>query len=171
METDSGVATEMKRPLGDENEGVVEVKKTKLSEEAENDVKETPHDGQDSVNGTGNGAHGADAEGFGGVAEIPTEVVSVAKNIPASGPRISGRDGNYTSEIFKIEINGLPRHVGYGQLKKFLSKLGLEPKKVRYRRYNQVMPSGTGTGLREQKSWKPATWSGQKTARYMGKNS
>ena len=140
METDLEVATEMKRPLGDENEVVVEAKKTKLSEEAENDVKETSYDGQDtkgeeSVNGTGNGVHGASSEeGVGGVAEVKKEIVSAAQNsnaIPASGPRISGRDGNYTSEIFKIEINGLPRHVGYGQLKKFLSKLGLEPKKVR----------------------------------------
>ena len=40
------------------------------------------------------------------------------------------RDSNFTSEIFKIEIHGLPRHTGYGQLKKFLLKLGLESKKV-----------------------------------------
>lgn len=44
---------------------------------------------------------------------------------------LSRRDSEFTSEHFKIEICGLPRHTGYGQLRKFLTKLGLEPKKVK----------------------------------------
>ena len=42
----------------------------------------------------------------------------------------SSRDDSYTTENFKIEIFGLPKYTGYGQLKKYLKNLGLEPKKV-----------------------------------------
>ena len=42
----------------------------------------------------------------------------------------SARDQSYSTENFKIEIFGLPKHTGYGQLKKYLKNLNLEPRKV-----------------------------------------
>ncbi|XP_038059258.1 tRNA (uracil-5-)-methyltransferase homolog A-like, partial [Patiria miniata] len=38
---------------------------------------------------------------------------------------------HFTSEIFKIEIQNLPRHFGFAQLKKMLTGLQLKPKKVK----------------------------------------
>ncbi|XP_022105170.1 tRNA (uracil-5-)-methyltransferase homolog A-like isoform X2 [Acanthaster planci] len=38
---------------------------------------------------------------------------------------------HFTSEIFKIEIQNLPRHFGFAQLKKMLNGLQLKPKKVK----------------------------------------
>lgn len=39
--------------------------------------------------------------------------------------------GEFTSEVYKIEIQNLPRHYGFVELKKMLHKLGLNPKKVK----------------------------------------
>ncbi|XP_038059196.1 tRNA (uracil-5-)-methyltransferase homolog A-like isoform X2 [Patiria miniata] len=38
---------------------------------------------------------------------------------------------HFTSVIFKIEIQNLPRHFEFAQLKKMLTGLQLEPKKVK----------------------------------------
>lgn len=37
----------------------------------------------------------------------------------------------FTSEIFKVEIQNLPKYVGFNDLKKFLNKHGLNPHKVK----------------------------------------
>ncbi|XP_027024846.1 tRNA (uracil-5-)-methyltransferase homolog A [Tachysurus fulvidraco] len=37
----------------------------------------------------------------------------------------------FTSEIFKVQIQNLPRHVSFNDLKKFLSKQGLNPHKIK----------------------------------------
>jgi len=51
----------------------------------------------------------------------------------------SARDQSYSTENFKIEIFGLPKHTGYGQLKKYLKNLNLEPRKLK-------MPPGGNLG-------------------------
>ncbi|PIK38885.1 hypothetical protein BSL78_24287 [Apostichopus japonicus] len=39
--------------------------------------------------------------------------------------------GEFTSEIFKIAIQNLPRYYGYSEFKKLFHKLGLKPKKIK----------------------------------------
>jgi tRNA (uracil-5-)-methyltransferase len=55
-----------------------------------------------------------------------------------SGEGVSGEGDKYqylqrgfTSEIFKIEIQNIPKYIGYGELKKKLEKLGLKPVKIK----------------------------------------
>ncbi|KAM4808114.1 tRNA (uracil-5-)-methyltransferase homolog A [Rhinophrynus dorsalis] len=40
----------------------------------------------------------------------------------------------FTSEIFKVEIQNLPRYIGFNDIKKFLAKYGLNPHKVKQMR-------------------------------------
>ncbi|CAI8035424.1 tRNA (uracil-5-)-methyltransferase homolog A [Geodia barretti] len=54
------------------------------------------------------------------------------------GEGVSGEEDKYqylqrgfTSEIFKIEIQNIPKYIGYGELKKKLEKLGLKPVKIK----------------------------------------
>lgn len=37
----------------------------------------------------------------------------------------------FTSEIFKVQIQNLPRYIGFNDLKKFLNKHGLNPHKIK----------------------------------------
>lgn len=37
----------------------------------------------------------------------------------------------FTSEIFKVEIQNLPKYIGFNDLKKFLNKHGLNPHKIK----------------------------------------
>lgn len=37
----------------------------------------------------------------------------------------------FTSEIFKVEIQNLPKYIGFSDLKKFLNKHGLNPHKIK----------------------------------------
>lgn len=37
----------------------------------------------------------------------------------------------FTSEIFKVEIQNLPKYIGFNDLKKFLTKHGLNPHKIK----------------------------------------
>lgn len=37
----------------------------------------------------------------------------------------------FTSEIFKVQVQNLPRHVSFNDLKKFLRKQGLNPHKIK----------------------------------------
>lgn len=41
------------------------------------------------------------------------------------------KDDLFTSEIFKVQIQNLPRYIGFNDLKKFLSKHGLNPHKIK----------------------------------------
>ena len=118
-ESESGA--ELKRSIIDDENATatdegVEAKKPKLDdEELDGKTNESATACDSAQNSAGDGE-----------AEIKVE--------RTDGTPPIGREANFTSEIFKIEIMGLPRHVGYGQLRKFLSKLGLEPKKVRTER-------------------------------------
>ncbi|XP_077149494.1 tRNA (uracil-5-)-methyltransferase homolog A isoform X2 [Ranitomeya variabilis] len=41
------------------------------------------------------------------------------------------KDDLFTSEIFKVEIQNLPKYIGFNDLKKFLAKYGLNPHKIK----------------------------------------
>lgn len=41
------------------------------------------------------------------------------------------KDDLFTSEIFKVEIQNLPKFIGFNDLKKFLTKHGLNPHKIK----------------------------------------
>lgn len=41
------------------------------------------------------------------------------------------KDDLFTSEIFKVEIQNLPKYIGFNDLKKFLNKHGLNPHKIK----------------------------------------
>lgn len=41
------------------------------------------------------------------------------------------KDDLFTSEIFKVEIQNLPKYIGFNDLKKFLNKQGLNPHKIK----------------------------------------
>nr|AAI42551.1 LOC100101284 protein [Xenopus laevis] len=41
------------------------------------------------------------------------------------------KDDLFTSEIFKVEIQNLPKYIGFNDLKKFLGKYGLNPHKIK----------------------------------------
>ena len=92
-----------------------------LGEEKDNDKEAVKNDNDKEADKNDNDKQGDKANVFGDASPNPRD-----SNNSNSNPR----DANFTSEIFKIEIHGLPRHTGYGQLKKFLLKLGLESKKV-----------------------------------------
>ncbi|XP_072207134.1 tRNA (uracil-5-)-methyltransferase homolog A [Excalfactoria chinensis] len=49
------------------------------------------------------------------------------------GPDVYGytRAELFTSEIYKVEIQNLPRYIGFNDVKKFLSKYGLSPHKIK----------------------------------------
>jgi len=130
-ETEASMKRKEETPQTD---GPIETKKLKLEKADDGEV--TPNGIQ--VNGE-KPAIDSDAvkpEIVGDTVKPATEVDEKTQNDSAKDPppqqaKTGGREANFTSEIFKIEIDGLPRHTGYGQLKKFLSKLGLEPKKVK----------------------------------------
>ena len=132
-----------KRPLGDDNVKIEmgEAKKMKFEVEAEGkNMKFEAEVRKDSLINGGGEEKTVGSECDGSI--IKNENVAEDdkndndKEANEAKVKILGdsssnpRDSNFTSEIFKIEIHGLPRHTGYGQLKKFLLKLGLESKKV-----------------------------------------
>ncbi|XP_063000230.1 tRNA (uracil-5-)-methyltransferase homolog A [Elgaria multicarinata webbii] len=41
------------------------------------------------------------------------------------------KDGLFTSEIYKVEIQNLPKYIGFNEVKKFLAKYGLNPHKIK----------------------------------------
>lgn len=41
------------------------------------------------------------------------------------------KDGLFTSEIYKVEIQNLPKYIGFNEVKKFLAKYGLIPHKIK----------------------------------------
>lgn len=41
------------------------------------------------------------------------------------------KDDLFTSEIFKVEIQNLPKYIGFNEVKKFLAKYGLNPHKIK----------------------------------------
>ncbi|XP_069071377.1 tRNA (uracil-5-)-methyltransferase homolog A [Pleurodeles waltl] len=41
------------------------------------------------------------------------------------------KDNLFTSEIFKVEIRNLPKYIGFNDVKKFLTKYGLNPHKIK----------------------------------------
>ncbi|XP_066465948.1 tRNA (uracil-5-)-methyltransferase homolog A [Tiliqua scincoides] len=41
------------------------------------------------------------------------------------------KDDLFTSEIYKVEIQNLPRYIGFNEVKKFLAKYGLNPHKIK----------------------------------------
>lgn len=41
------------------------------------------------------------------------------------------KDDLFTSEIYKVEIQNLPKYIGFNEVKKFLAKYGLNPHKIK----------------------------------------
>lgn len=59
---------------------------------------------------------------------------------PAAAPGAEGPAGDmygyikedlFTSEIYKVEIQNLPKYIGFNDVKKFLAKYGLAPHKIK----------------------------------------
>ncbi|NWW91581.1 TRM2A methyltransferase, partial [Rhynochetos jubatus] len=52
---------------------------------------------------------------------------------PAAGPDVYGyiKGDLFTSEIYKVEIQNLPKYIGFNDVKKFLAKYGLSPHKIK----------------------------------------
>ncbi|XP_009974100.2 tRNA (uracil-5-)-methyltransferase homolog A [Tyto alba] len=66
---------------------------------------------------------GSKAEGGGGdPAESPTASPDVYRYI---------KGDLFTSEIYKVEIQNLPKYIGFNDVKKFLAKYGLNPHKIK----------------------------------------
>ncbi|XP_071848571.1 tRNA (uracil-5-)-methyltransferase homolog A-like isoform X2 [Apostichopus japonicus] len=58
-------------------------------------------------------------------------VKDVDENSLDTDPYHYTKRGEFTSEIFKIAIQNLPRYYGYSEFKKLFHKLGLKPKKIK----------------------------------------
>ena len=100
----------VKRP-NEENLCEIEAKKEKVEEV----VKEEPVKVEDSAK----------------VEKENVENAEVEKKLPVLG---HGQDkGLFTSEIFKVELGPIPKMIGYGDLKKFITKnLTMKPHKIKY---------------------------------------
>ncbi|XP_070372807.1 tRNA (uracil-5-)-methyltransferase homolog A isoform X5 [Equus asinus] len=82
--------------------------------------------GQDSGSAPGSPAAAApqekeEEEGAGAAAE------------PGAQPGLYGyiRDGLFTSEIFKLELQNVPRHASFSDVRRFLGRFGLQPHKTK----------------------------------------
>ncbi|XP_044530515.1 tRNA (uracil-5-)-methyltransferase homolog A [Gracilinanus agilis] len=62
-------------------------------------------------------------------AEPPEESGEAEEGSPAMYSYI--KDDLFTSEIYKVEIQNVPRYVGFNDVKKFLAKFGLQPHKTK----------------------------------------
>uniref|UniRef100_A0A8B9D229 tRNA (uracil(54)-C(5))-methyltransferase n=1 Tax=Anser cygnoides TaxID=8845 RepID=A0A8B9D229_ANSCY len=73
--------------------------------------------------GGGGGGGGAGGEGGGGG----------TGGDPTPGPDVYGytKGELFTSEIYKLEIQNLPKYIGFNDVKKFLAKYGLSPHKIK----------------------------------------
>ncbi|XP_059340875.1 tRNA (uracil-5-)-methyltransferase homolog A isoform X1 [Ammospiza nelsoni] len=62
-----------------------------------------------------------------------TEPDSQAGEDPAEGPDVYRyiKGDLFTSEIYKVEIQNLPKYIGFNDVKKFLAKYGLNPHKIK----------------------------------------
>ncbi|XP_037679561.1 tRNA (uracil-5-)-methyltransferase homolog A isoform X2 [Choloepus didactylus] len=80
----------------------------------------TPGLGAESVEGPEPGEGGAPRQEDGEAA-------------PEPGPGLYGyiRDGLFTSEIFKLELQNVPRHASFSDLRRFLGRFGLQPHKTK----------------------------------------
>ncbi|NXF03947.1 TRM2A methyltransferase, partial [Smithornis capensis] len=58
---------------------------------------------------------------------------SRAEGDPTESPDVYGyiKGDLFTSEIYKVEIQNLPRYIGFNDVKKFLAKYGLNPHKIK----------------------------------------
>ncbi|XP_061907597.1 tRNA (uracil-5-)-methyltransferase homolog A [Entelurus aequoreus] len=68
------------------------------------------------------------------VTEAPTQERAATDDVnTTSDPGMYGyiKQDLFTSEIFKVEIQNLPKFIGFNDLKKFLAKHGLNPHKVK----------------------------------------
>ncbi|KAM9178794.1 tRNA (uracil-5-)-methyltransferase homolog A isoform 2-T2 [Mergus octosetaceus] len=72
--------------------------------------------------GGGDGGGGGGEGGGGGTGGDPTP-----------GPDVYGytKGELFTSEIYKVEIQNLPKYIGFNDVKKFLAKYGLSPHKIK----------------------------------------
>uniref|UniRef100_A0A8B9VB72 tRNA (uracil(54)-C(5))-methyltransferase n=1 Tax=Anas zonorhyncha TaxID=75864 RepID=A0A8B9VB72_9AVES len=72
--------------------------------------------------GDGGGGGGGEGGGGGGTGGDPTP-----------GPDVYGytKGELFTSEIYKVEIQNLPKYIGFNDVKKFLAKYGLSPHKIK----------------------------------------
>ncbi|XP_035412881.1 tRNA (uracil-5-)-methyltransferase homolog A [Cygnus atratus] len=80
--------------------------------------------GGDDGGGGGGGAAAAGGEGGGG---------GGTGGDPTPGPDVYGytKGELFTSEIYKVEIQNLPKYIGFNDVKKFLAKYGLSPHKIK----------------------------------------
>nr|XP_033811310.1 tRNA (uracil-5-)-methyltransferase homolog A isoform X2 [Geotrypetes seraphini] len=81
---------------------------------------------EETVNSPGKKSTGKgnkeDAGGGGNDIETAIDCTSVYRYI---------KEDMFTSEIFKVEIQNLPKYIGFNDVKKFLAKYGLNPHKVK----------------------------------------
>ncbi|KAG8597344.1 hypothetical protein GDO81_002256 [Engystomops pustulosus] len=83
-------------------------------------------------------AHGDAEELLEDAPKIDTAASETASNINDGSEEIGDagmyryiKDDLFTSEIYKVEIQNLPKYIGFSDVKKFLAKYGLNPHKIK----------------------------------------
>nr|XP_060641687.1 tRNA (uracil-5-)-methyltransferase homolog A isoform X1 [Anolis sagrei ordinatus] len=86
-----------------------------------------------------NGVCLSDAKSLSSLEETETVTAKEAKGDACEGNNAANtsslyryiKDDLFTSEIYKVEIQNLPKYIGFHEVKKFLAKYGLNPHKIK----------------------------------------
>ncbi|XP_073531885.1 tRNA (uracil-5-)-methyltransferase homolog A [Phyllobates terribilis] len=65
------------------------------------------------------------------VSETTAKMCDDSEETSSAGMYRYIKDDLFTSEIFKVEIQNLPKYIGFNDVKKFLAKYGLNPHKIK----------------------------------------
>uniref|UniRef100_A0A8C5S222 tRNA (uracil(54)-C(5))-methyltransferase n=1 Tax=Laticauda laticaudata TaxID=8630 RepID=A0A8C5S222_LATLA len=77
------------------------------------------------------GIHSVDPEGTTPELAVQTAETNAENPSDTSNMYRYIKEDLFTSEIYKIELQNLPRYVGFNEVKKFLAKYGLNPHKIK----------------------------------------
>ncbi|XP_075390353.1 tRNA (uracil-5-)-methyltransferase homolog A isoform X1 [Tenrec ecaudatus] len=77
----------------------------------------------------GDGQHGGSALGSPAASSSREEAGAAAEPVPGLYGYI--RDDLFTSEIFKLELQNVPRHASFSDVRRFLGRFGLQPHKTK----------------------------------------
>ncbi|XP_026540712.1 tRNA (uracil-5-)-methyltransferase homolog A [Notechis scutatus] len=77
------------------------------------------------------GVHSVDPEGTTPESAVQTGETNAENPSDTSNMYRYIKEDLFTSEIYKVELQNLPRYVGFNEVKKFLAKYGLNPHKIK----------------------------------------
>ncbi|XP_026571959.1 tRNA (uracil-5-)-methyltransferase homolog A [Pseudonaja textilis] len=77
------------------------------------------------------GVHSVDPEGTTPESAVQTGETNAENPSDTSDMYRYIKEDLFTSEIYKVELQNLPRYVGFNEVKKFLAKYGLNPHKIK----------------------------------------